>query len=279
MFNNNLKGGRGMERLDFSSKAASYEETGLIQKMTGRILLDLADISGSDRVLDLGCGPGGTTARIAQMTSGRVVGVDVSEGMIEKAVATYSGPPHLSFLARDAAQLDYLNEFDLIFCNSAFQWFTDPEPAVRQCWKALKPGGIMVIQAPATSRYCPLFIEAVAGFASNPETAVIFKHFKSPYFFLDSAREYRELFTRFGFMVDYCELKQESNRFTIDEVMGIFKSGAENGYLNQAYYDIALDSSYIETCRGILRSLLQSKADSDNKVALEFTRVYLKARK
>ena len=89
-----------MERLDFSSKAASYEETGLIQKMTGRILLDLADISGSDRVLDLGCGPGGTTARIAQMTSGRVVGVDVSEGMIEKAVATYSGPPHLSFLAR-----------------------------------------------------------------------------------------------------------------------------------------------------------------------------------
>ncbi|MEN6391012.1 MAG: methyltransferase domain-containing protein [Syntrophomonas sp.] len=268
-----------MEKLNFSSKAASYEQTGLVQKMTGHTLLNLADISSSDSVLDLGCGPGTTTARIAQMTTGRVVGVDVSEGMIDQAVATYSRPANLHFVVKDAAQLDYLNEFDHIYCNSALQWFTDPKPVVRECWKALKPGGSMVIQSPATSRYCPIFLEAITGFATNPETAALFKHFKSPYFFLDSAQEYRELFTRCGFIVNYCEFECESNHFTVDEVMGIFRSGAENGYLNQAYYDVALDSNYIDTCRGILRSLLQRKADSDNKVALEFTRVYLKVHK
>lgn len=268
-----------MEKLNFSSKAASYEETGLVQKMTGHTLLNLADIRVSDAVLDLGCGPGGTTARIAQMTTGMVVGVDVSEGMIAQAVATYCGPPNLSFVVKDASHLDYFNEFDHIYCNSAFQWFTDPKQVVRECWKALKPGGSMLIQAPATSRYCPIFLEAITGFAANPDTAPIFQHFKSPYFFLNSAQEYRELFNQVGFMVDYCEFEYESNRFTVDEVMGIFKSGAENGYLNQAYYDVALDSVYIETCRGILRSILEKRIDADNKVALEFTRIYLKARK
>lgn len=268
-----------MEKLNFSSKAASYEETGLVQKMTGNILLNLADITGSGNVLDLGCGPGGTTARIALLTSGQVVGVDVSEGMIEKANSTYSGLPNLCFLVKDASQLDYVNQFDHIFCNSVFQWFTDPGPVIKECWRALKPGGNMSIQAPATCRYCPMFVDAIDGFVNHSETAAIFKHFKSPYFFLDSAQEYRDLFTQYGYDVEYCELEYESNRFTVDEVMGIFKSGAENGYLNQAYYDLELNSKYIETCRGILRSLLRSKADADDKVDLEFTRVYLKARK
>lgn len=268
-----------MEGLNFSSKACTYEENGLVQKMTGRTLLNLLNINGFESILDLGCGPGGTTAQIAQMTTGTVVGVDVSAGMINKAAATYSGVSNLRFVVRDAAQLNYLNEFEHIFCNSVFQWFTDPKPVLKECWKALKPGGTMVVQAPATSKYCPIFIEATTRFASNSETAILFKHFKSPYYFLESAAEYQELFNRSGFAVDYCEFEDESNRFTVDEVMGIFKSGAENGYLNQAYYDVDLNNRYIETCRSILRSLLKSKSDADDKVDLKFTRVYLKATK
>ncbi|MEN6348431.1 MAG: methyltransferase domain-containing protein [Syntrophomonas sp.] len=268
-----------MEKLNFTNKANSYEDTGLVQKITGNILLNLADITGFGAVLDLGCGPGGTTAQIAKMTSGRVVGVDVSGGMIKKANADYADLANLSFVVKDACQLDYDNQFDSIFCNSAFQWFTDPGPVIEGCWRALKPGGTMAVQAPATSRYCSIFVEAIDGLANHCESAATFKHFTSPFFFLDSAREYRDLFTQNGFDVEYCELKFESNRFTIDEVMDIFKSGAENGYLNQAFYDVVLDSNYIDNCRAILRRLLQSKVQADDKVDLEFTRVYLKARK
>lgn len=268
-----------MQKLDFTSKAACYEETGLVQKLTADILLDLAGINSSGNVLDLGCGPGGTTAKIAKMTSGQVVGIDISKGMIEKARTTYCGRPNLSFEVKDASHLGYVNQFAYIFCNSAFQWFTNPEPVIRECWKALKPGGSISIQAPATHRYCPLFVEAVAGFASNQDTAATFKHFTSPYFLLGSAMEYRELFSYWGFEVDYCELKTEINRFSVDQIIGIFKSGAENGYLNQDYYDIALDSNFIYTCREIFKTLVQSKAGLDGKVDLEFTRVYLKAYK
>ncbi|HWP95880.1 MAG TPA: methyltransferase domain-containing protein [Syntrophomonadaceae bacterium] len=268
-----------MSDINFGSKALMYEEKGLVQKATSEILLKLLSISGQEDVLDLGCGPGGVTQRIAAMTSGQVVGVDVSPGMIEEALVSGTNFSNLNFMVRDASQLGFSKQFDLIYSNSAFQWFDQPNNALQECYNALKPGGRMGIQAPATSLYCPVFIAAVEKAVRNPVTAPIFESFTSPWFFLESTAEYSTLFEDAGFSVQYSRLIQESNRFTPEEVFGIFQSGAENGYLNQAYYSLPLSDDYIQTFRKLVKETIHALADQQGMVELTFTRVYLVARK
>lgn len=267
-----------MSGINFDAKAKIYEETGLVQKMNAEILLELAGSQRLGDVLDLGCGPGGAAAKIAGLTKGRVVGVDLSGEMIKQAKAVYA-LANLEFAEKDAARLGFNQAFDTIFCNSAFQWFQQPDRVLEECFKALKPGGIMVVQAPATAQYCPVFIKAVAAVASDPATAAIYRHFRNPLLLLDTAEEYSQLFIRNGFHVDHSKLVPESNLFSEEKVLGIFKSGAENAYLNQEYYETALNDGYIDAFRSIIKRTIQSLADSEGNLNLRFTRIYLKASK
>lgn len=266
-----------MSVISFDSKAAVYEENSLIQKLSADSLLMMADTDRLGDVLDLGCGPGGAAAKIAAMTSGRVVGVDLSASMIKQAHAIYGHLKNVQFQVKDAACLDFDNDFDTIFCNAAFQWFQEPDHVLKGCLQALKPGGSMLVQAPATSRYCPVFLKAVETVANHPDTSTVYRHWHSPFLFLDSAEAYRQLFSAHGFRVDVCELRNEANPYTVEQVFDIFKSGAENGYLNQAYYDIEINDTYIAASRSIIKDVFQSLADSDGIINLAFTRVYIKA--
>lgn len=266
-----------MSEISFDSKAAVYEDKSLIQKLNADSLLTLADTSRLGDILDLGCGPGGAAAKIASLTTGRVVGVDLSAEMIKQAKSVHGYLPNVEFQIKNAVHLDFNNDFDTIFCNAAFQWFQEPDRVLQGCLQALKPGGTMFVQATATSRYCPVFLKAIETIAGHPETASVFSHWHSPFLFLDSAEAYRKLFSDHGYRVDICELRNESNPFTVEQVVDIFKSGAENGYLNQAYYDIKISDAYIAACRSIIKKVFQSLADSDGIIDLAFTRVYIKA--
>lgn len=266
-----------MSSVNFDSTAKSYEEIGLVQKAAADILLYLAEINGHKNVLDLGCGPGNITAKIARLTKGKVVGVDLSAEMIKTAQSNYGSQTNLDFQVKDAVTLEFINEFDTIFCNSAFQWFQKPNQVLTGCLEALKPGGSMLIQAPATAQYCPVFVEAIEKIAIDPKTSIIFSHFHSPFFMLETADEYTQLFTKNGFKVDYSQQIHESNRFSAEQVFGIFQSGAENAYLNQAYYDIAINDVYINTFRSIIRDTMQSFADQEGLLDLSFIRIFLKA--
>src|SRR5208337_2843127 len=104
---------------------------------------------------------GRTTREIARRTEGIVVGTDISGSMINEAISNNAGQPNVSFLVKDAECLGISNSFDVIYCNSAFQWFSHPKKVLKQCFAALKPGGRMGIQAPATSLYCPNFVSAI----------------------------------------------------------------------------------------------------------------------
>ncbi len=268
-----------MSNIDFGYKATTYEENGLVQRKAANTLLELLNIPPGGNVLDLGCWPGGITSKIATLTSGKVLGVDVSAGMINQAKKSQACRSNLDFQVRDAADLGFDNFFDAIFCNSAFQWFKEPSPVINSCWQALKPGGTMTIQATATSNYCPVFIAAIRSMTNDDDTGPIFAHWQSPFLFLDSAEEYSRLFKAAGFTIDHSELKTETNYFSVEQVYGIFNSGAENGYLNQAYYSVAINDGYIERCRQLVRNSFQQSADQDGRVELSFTRIYLAARK
>src|SRR3982751_3359875 len=94
-------------------------------------------------VLDVGCGTGAITAGIARAVgaSGRVVGVDRDESLLELARREHSGA---EFVYGDALELPYDAEFDIVTAARALQWIADPARAVEQMARAAKPGGMVV---------------------------------------------------------------------------------------------------------------------------------------
>lgn len=96
------------------------------------------------RILDLGCGTGEISARLAaQFPGASVLGVDVLEVHIEYATARYAElAPRLAFRTGDGFALDLPDaSFDLVVCRHMLQSVPEPERIVAELQRVLKPGG------------------------------------------------------------------------------------------------------------------------------------------
>ncbi len=264
-----------MPRALFDDLAATYERNAVVQKGAAAVLLQVLQIRPDEDVLDVGCGTGNLTRRLRTVTRGRVEGVDASPSMV--AEARCGGDEAARFSLSRAEDLAFDSEFDVIFSNSALQWFRAPERALARMRAALRPGGRMGIQAPATQAYCPAFIEAMARVAAHPDTRDTFARFRSPWFFLETASEYGALVERAGLDVKLVRLQEQAARQAPEAAMSTFESGAVAGYLGPNCYDVALDDRYAGRVREIVRDALEAQADGEGMVELVFRRVYLVA--
>lgn len=264
-----------MNGTDFSGIAARYERDSLIQKSAADRLIGLLEIGSDDDVLDLGCGTGSLTRKMRALTNGNVTGVDPSEGMIHEAAAKKDGAD-IEFLVTAAEGLDYTDAFSVIFCNSAFQWFREPAAALGNCYRALRIGGRMGIQAPARKAYCPNFLAAIDAVARDPRTAKTFAGFKPPWTFFDTAEVYSALFTQAGFSVLFALVEEIKTVHSPAQVMTIFESGAAAGYLNQQYYTTQVNEPYTAAFREVVSRSFERQADK-GQVELKFNRIYLVA--
>lgn len=263
-----------MNRVDFSKIAAKYEDFSLIQKSAAEKLLNLLEIGNTDDVLDLGCGVGNLTREIRKTTKGKVFGIDPSEGMIKEAREKSRGLD-ITFEIKSVEEMEYKSCFDVIFCNSAFQWFREPQKALNKCYIALREGGKIGIQSPAKRIYSPNFIEAVEKVKENPKTRDIFMHFKDPWFFLETEDEYRKLFERCRFNVVLSKIENVKTKYTPDEVFNIFSSGAIAGYLNQDFYDVKISDDFMNTFKKIVNDAFAQQANEQGEVELIFNRIFL----
>ncbi|ANH78853.1 Methyltransferase type 11 [Candidatus Chlamydia sanziniae] len=101
-------------------------------------------LSGYEKILDIGCGDGRITAKIAQAVPyGFVFGVDTSDSMLQVAqnLKNKIRLNNLDFIKRDAMNLGFESEFDFIVSFSCFHWVCDHFVALQEIEKALKPGG------------------------------------------------------------------------------------------------------------------------------------------
>jgi SAM-dependent methyltransferase len=98
-----------------------------------------------DRVLDVGCGFGDTTQRLAELVGaeGSALGVDVSEPFIAAArkEAEKEGVANVDFLATDVQTMELPQEFDYAFSRMGIMFFANPVAALRNVRNALVPGG------------------------------------------------------------------------------------------------------------------------------------------
>jgi trans-aconitate methyltransferase len=120
--------------------ASQYAKQGrFVADLAGGVFELLAAKPG-ERILDLGCGDGALTAKIAS-TGAEVVGVDSSASMVEAAQALGLDARLLS-----GDQLQFDREFDAVFSNAALHWMRNQDAVLTGVHRALKPGGRFVVE-------------------------------------------------------------------------------------------------------------------------------------
>lgn len=98
------------------------------------------------RVIDLGCGPGNSTALLAaRWPGGRLEGLDSSAAMLAEARA--SGV-HATWLEADLARWTPADPYDVIFSNATLQWLPHPETLLPRLMGFVKDGGAFAFQVP-----------------------------------------------------------------------------------------------------------------------------------
>ncbi len=115
----------------------------------GEAALDLFPPATGERVLDIGCGFGDTTQRIAGLVGadGEVVGVDAARQFIEVArrEADAAGVRNVRFDVADVQVADVGGPYDLAFSRFGTMFFANPVVALRNVRRALAPGGRLVM--------------------------------------------------------------------------------------------------------------------------------------
>lgn len=104
---------------------------------------------GAGRAVDLGCGPGELTARLAEEFELDVLGVDNSTEMLDSAREHQSSS--VSFELGDIATWTSAGDVDLVVASASLQWVPDHTAVLRRWSAALAPGGQLAVQVPANA--------------------------------------------------------------------------------------------------------------------------------
>ncbi|MDC0166448.1 class I SAM-dependent methyltransferase [Gammaproteobacteria bacterium] len=113
------------------------------------LLIDAANLSGSERVGDIGCGTGATALRFASKMglTGHVTGIDISKKLIGSAIsaAQSAGVSNVTFIEADAARFVFDTPQDLMTSRCGVMFFGDLVGAFSNLRKGLRPGGQMLL--------------------------------------------------------------------------------------------------------------------------------------
>src|SRR3954447_12071539 len=123
--------------------AETYEKVASPQAAWADEIIARSGITQDDLVLDAGCGGGGVTLKLLELTP-NVIAVDADPNMVEKARATL--PESVPVYHQDLTELDIDQRVDVVFSCAVFHWITDHERLFARLHGALKPGGRLVAQ-------------------------------------------------------------------------------------------------------------------------------------
>jgi trans-aconitate methyltransferase len=163
----------------------------------GQPALDLLNPRPGERILDLGCGDGALTEKLAALGC-NVTGIDSSSDMV--GAARLRG---LDVHVVDAFALPFTGDFDAVFSNAALHWMKrDPDAVIHGVANALKPDGRFVGEMGGFGNVAAITVALCAALEQFhvPDPARLL-----PWYF-PTADEYRSRLDRAGFRTDYIEL-------------------------------------------------------------------------
>jgi trans-aconitate methyltransferase len=161
----------------------------------GEPLLQLLEPQPRDLILDLGCGDGALTEKIASYGCA-IVGVDSSLAQLKAAKDR-----GLKVAAMDGHQLSFRRQFDAVFTNAALHWMKQPELVVAGVASSLKPAGCFIgefggkgnVERIRSALHAGLRKQAIDPTPIDP-------------WYYPSPEEYSKLLSKAGFTVTYIEL-------------------------------------------------------------------------
>lgn len=165
--------------------ARRYQKHSYVWQL-GEGLVDLLAPRAGELIVDLGCGSGQLTARIAE-TGARVIGIDRSAEMIAEARTNFPG---IDFRVADATDFQVDTPADAVFSNAVLHWVKDAREAIACVARALKTGGRFVLEMGGSGNIRTLMetVREVSGATSLP-------------WFFPSVAEYASLLESGGFEV------------------------------------------------------------------------------
>ncbi len=135
-------------REQYNQMAAVYDQrwnTYVVNTVS--FLKNWAQLSPSATVLDVGCGTGEFERLVlADHPTQKITGVDISDKMLAIAKQKCHAYPNVSFQIARASALPFANDnFDVVVSANSFHYFDDPDAALGEMKRVLKPDGIVVI--------------------------------------------------------------------------------------------------------------------------------------
>lgn len=182
--------------------AARYQARHSYVFAHGESLIDMLNPRPGERILDLGCGSGQLTAKIAE-SGADVTGIDRSEEMIAEARRNF---PALRFDVADAANFTVTTPVNAVFSNAVLHWVKDADGVAESVARALRPGGRFVVELGGKGNVQAI-IDALHEVAGPVET---------PWYF-PSVGEYTWLLERHGFEIAFATLFDRPTRVEGDD--------------------------------------------------------------
>ena len=182
----------------------------------GAPVVDLLAPRAGERILDLGCGDGVLTAKLASLGC-HVIGVDASAQQIDAARKL-----GLDARVMNGEALDFDSEFDAVFSNAALHWMRDPAKVIAGVRRALRPHGRFVGELGGhgcVPKIKKALVEALNRRGMDGEAA-------SPWYF-PTVADYSQHLTSGGFVVNYIALIPRPTRLPGD-VTGFLETFAES---------------------------------------------------
>lgn len=144
----------------------------------GDRVIERLDLKSDSKIIDIGCGCGATTLEIAKkITQGEILGVDISEPMLDKATETAKemSLSNISFEVKDV-QMDVMpqNYFDIAFSRFGVMFFEDPFEAFKNIHSSLKEDGLLSFvcwQNASLNPWQSLSIQVIKEFLDLPAPA------------------------------------------------------------------------------------------------------------
>jgi trans-aconitate methyltransferase len=178
--------------------ASLYQEKHSFVWQYGEELLQILNPQPGERILDLGCGTGQLTEKIAQ-AGAETIGVDNAPSMIEKARQNF---PHLRFEVGDGRNFQVDTPLDAVFSNAVLHWIQEASLVINNLQAALKIGGRFVAEFGGKGN-----VNAItqALYESLEEIGVSNPIARNPWYY-PSIGEYASLLEQHGFDVNYAVL-------------------------------------------------------------------------
>ena len=228
------------------------------------------NLSGEKKILDIGCGCGATTLEIAKaVTQGEVIGVDISEPMLERATKTASDMMlnNTSFQVKDV-QVDEMprSYFDIAFSRFGVMFFEDPFEAFKNINHSLKDNGQLSFvcwQHASLNPWQSLSIQVIKEFLDLPAPAP-----KSPGPFAFEDKSYiNEILTESGFRD--IEIKDNQEDIVMFSGKSIREACEDYLTINPVVTEM-LKNSPTELREEILEALIGKFSDFHNNEGLLF---------